>query len=214
MIDAHTHIQFVAYERDRDEVIQRAKDAGVKMITVGTQKETSRAGVELAKKYKGLVYATVGLHPIHTGKSFHDAQELGGEKGFTSRGEEFDSKYYLELARDPHVVGIGECGLDYFRIEGDVTQAKEKQKQVFRKHIEIAEMVYKPLMLHCRPSKGTDDAYEDMFAIVAEMKVAVPRISHFFVGSMNMTKKLVDAGFYFTFGGVITITRDYDEIVQ
>ncbi len=174
-------------------------------------------------------------------KSFHDAQELGiedlpstsfsGKKksggfiqhhfpneksgaGFTSRGEEFDSAYYLELAKDPHVVGIGECGLDYFRIDGDVAQAKEKQKDVFRKHIAIAEEVKKPLMLHCRPSAKTDDAYEDMLSIISNFQLLIPKISHFYVGSMQMTKKLVDAGFYFTFGGVITITRDYDEIVR
>jgi len=214
MIDAHTHIQFAAYEKDRDEVIARAKAAGVRMVTVGTQKDASRFGIELAKKYEGWIYATVGLHPIHTSKSFHDAQELGGENGFTSRGEEFDPAYYLELAKDPHVVAIGECGLDYFRIEGDIAQAKEKQKDAFLKHIAIAEAVKKPLMLHCRPSAGTDDAYEDILEIISNYQFPISKIVHFYVGSLEMAKKLLDAGFYFTFGGVITITRDYDGIVR
>ena len=227
MIDAHTHIQFAAYNKDRKEVIARAKSAGVKMITVGTQRDTSRAGIELAKQHEGWIYATVGLHPIHTSKSFHDAQELGiegspsttfgkskGGAGFTSRGEEFDPAYYLELAKDPHVVAIGECGLDYFRVDGDVAQTKERQKDVFRKHIAMAEEVKKPLMLHCWPSAGTDDAYEDILEIISNYQFPISKIVHFYVGSLEMAKKLLDAGFSFTFGGVITITRDYDEIVR
>ena len=76
--DVHGHLNFAAFGKDRDEVIKRALEAGVFMNVVGTQKDTSRAAVELAEKYEG-VYATVGLHPIHTGKSFHDKDEIGEE---------------------------------------------------------------------------------------------------------------------------------------
>src|SRR3990167_3837223 len=103
--DAHTHVNFVAYKDDREETIQLAKDAGVIMNVVGTQLDTSREAVALAEKYDN-VYATIGLHPIHTSKSYHDEKELGpsfaeaskGKEGgsppaggFTSRGEEFDA---------------------------------------------------------------------------------------------------------------------------
>src|ERR1700722_1297404 len=77
--DAHTHVQFFGYDADRDAVIRRAIDAGVRMVNVGTQKDTSRLAVELAHKYQeGELYAAIGLHPIHTGRSHHDADELGG----------------------------------------------------------------------------------------------------------------------------------------
>src|SRR3990167_5418390 len=106
--DAHTHVNFVAYNEDREATILRAKEAGVWMNVVGTQKDTSASAVALAKKYDN-VYATIGLHPIHTSKSYHDTKELGeGGKEFTSRGEAFDYDYYLQFGKDPKVVGIGE----------------------------------------------------------------------------------------------------------
>src|SRR3989338_4740726 len=125
LFDVHTHIQFAAYKDDADAVIQRALDAGVWMINVGTQRDTSRVAVEMAEKYPEGVYATVGLHPVHTDKSYHDPKELGvsdmeqatSDMGFTSRGEEFDYEYYKKLAEHPKVVGIGESGLDYYRIK-------------------------------------------------------------------------------------------------
>lgn len=214
MIDAHTHIQFATYNKDREDVIARAKAAGVRMITVGTQRDTSRAGVELAKKYEGWIYATVGLHPIHTTKSHHDAQEIGSDAGFTSRGEQFDVEYYRGLAKDSHTVAIGECGLDYFRLDGDPQKAKALQEETFESHIALANEVRKPLMLHLRTSAKSSDAYEDTLRIVKSAGASVPCISHFFTGSLNIAKKFLDAGFYFTFGGVITFSRDYDEIIR
>src|SRR3989344_6310958 len=119
--DAHTHVQFVAFDQDREEVIKRAQEAGVGMNIVGTQYDTSVAAVALTEKYDN-TWATIGLHPIHTSKSFHDAKELGpsfakateGKEGFVSRGEQFDSAKYEALAQSPKVVAIGECGLDYY----------------------------------------------------------------------------------------------------
>src|SRR6185437_2602633 len=111
--DAHTHVQFSGFDADRDEVMQRAHAAGIRMINVGTQKDTSAAAVALAEKYDG-AYAAIGLHPVHTSRSFHDAQELGGGDAattFTSRGEAFDLDYYRTLAQHPKTVAIEECGL-------------------------------------------------------------------------------------------------------
>src|SRR3989344_3534363 len=90
-IDVHAHLNFSAFDLDREATTERALDAGVWTINVGTQADTSQKAIELAEKYEQGVYAIVGLHPIHTGKSFHDAKELGeGGKEFTSRGEIFD----------------------------------------------------------------------------------------------------------------------------
>ncbi len=220
-IDTHTHAHFAAFEKDSREVIDRALANNVWFINVGTQKDTSRRAVEVAREYKEGVYATVGLHPTHTAKSYHDAQELGGgeaAKAFTSRGEKFDYDYYLKLAQDPKVVGIGECGLDYYRMENekrDMENGIESQKKVFLEHIRLAEEVKKPLMIHCRPTKGTDNAYEDLASLLStHHSLLTSKIVHFYVGSPAMTRKLVDAGFYFTFGGVVTFARDYDESIK
>jgi len=70
--DVHTHTQFAAFADDTDAVIQRALEAGVWMVNVGTQRDTSEAAIKIARRYKEGVYATVGLHPVHTAQSYHD----------------------------------------------------------------------------------------------------------------------------------------------
>lgn len=218
--DAHTHVQFKAFESDYEEVIGRALAAGVGMVNVGTQKTTSARAVELAQKHENL-YAAVGLHPVHTSASFHDSDELGDTpeaKGFTSRGEEFDYGYYKELALNPKTVAIGECGLDYFRLDGDVQKLKENQKKAFLSQVKLAAEVGKPLMIHARPSKGTDDTYEELLEILKNTGFLGKVIFHFYAGSPEMAERLLAAPFgnetYFTFGGVITFVRDYDKVVK
>jgi TatD DNase family protein len=211
LIDAHTHAHFAAFKDDSREVIKRAVEANVVVVNVGTQKDTSKKAVEVANSFLSDVYAVVGLHPIHTGKSFHDEEELGGgddAKTFTSRGEDFDFEYYKTLALDPKVVAIGECGLDYYRLD---ESSKEKQKRAFLEQIKLAYEVKKPLMIHCR------EAYADTIKILKE-NVSIlnssPGIFHFYSGNMDDTKEIVEMGFYFTFGGVITFSRDYDERIR
>lgn len=219
LFDSHTHIQFPAYDGDRVEVMARAKRAGVKMIVVGTQYSTSEAAVALAKKYPNEVWASVGFHPNHAvaGGWYHDSKEQKSDKP-----EIFDRKKFEELARDKSVVAIGECGLDYYRLKEHATwngeqgaPVKEAQKKIFIEQIEIACAVGKPLMIHARPSKGTDDAYEDVISVIARYPEAISlkKIIHFYEGSFAMTQKLVEAGYYFTFGGIITWKRDYDDIL-
>ena len=109
-IDIHCHVNFKTFKEDGDEVIGRALDADTWLFNVGSQYSTSKRAVEIAHKYKEGVYAIIGLHPIHLEEAFHDEDEVGGD-GFMSRAEVFDKNKYLELARDPKVVAIGECGL-------------------------------------------------------------------------------------------------------
>lgn len=210
LIDAHTHIQFAAYQNDAGEVIKRSLDAGVWLINTGTQQETSRTAITLAEKYSHGVYATVGLHPIHTDKSFHDKEELGeGGEAFTSRGEIFDFGYYKNLSAQPKVVAIGECGLDYYHIKDET--ARKKQKAAFVQQIELAAAVKKPIMIHCR------EAFDDLIEILkvnSSKFQTTPGIIHFFSGNLAQATRLLDMGFYFTFGGVVTFARDYDEIIK
>ena len=134
-IDIHSHVNFKAFDEDRDEVIRRALGNDTWVINVGTQIDTSKKAVEIAHQYEQGVYAIIGLHPIHTGASFHDEKELGeGGVEFASRGEIFDKEKYLELLRDPKVVGVGECGLDYYRCD---TESIEKQKNKFRVQLRV-----------------------------------------------------------------------------
>jgi len=208
-IDCHCHLNFAAYDEDRGDVIARARENEIGIINVGTQVDTSRSALKLAQNNEEM-FAIVGLHPIHTNKSHHDEDEFGQEnKEFTSHGEVFDYDVYRTFARDEKVVGIGECGLDYFRLEEDT---KQKQIEAFEKQIELANEVQKPLMLHIRPGKG-GEAYKDALEIL-KVKTKVRGNSHFFAGTIEEVRAFLDLGFTMSFTGVITFTHDYDELVK
>ena len=212
-IDIHSHVNFTAFDADCDEVIKRALDNDTWVINVGTQVDTSRKAIEMAHKYDEGVYAIVGLHPIHTGASFHDKKELGEEgKEFTSRGEIFDKDVYRELVKDPKVVAIGECGLDYYRCDNAYI---ENQKKEFIKHIELANEFNKPLMLHIRnnPEDKTKNAYIDALEILKKYSKVKGDV-HFFAGGLAEAEAFTDFGFTLSFTGVITFTKDYDEVIK
>ena len=231
-IDVHTHVNFAAFNEDKLEVIARAHEAGVAMINVGTERSTSHAAVELATNYGRGVYAAIGLHPIHTFSAHHDTDELGGPPagGFTSRQEEFDYPYYQKLAADPKVVAIGECGLDYFHLDGALGHGVSKlaadlvakQKEIFEAQIALACEVGKPLMLHVRDPRSdgagrlqTDraSAYADVLTILDNYQDVVGDV-HFFAGDWFIAKRFLDRGFTLSFAGVITFTHAYDEVIK
>ena len=212
--DAHTHIQIAGFKEDYREVIARALEAGIGMVNVGIQKDTSQKAIALAHEYEySPIYATVGLHPCHvTPSGFHDAQELENDE--VSDGT-FDYEYYKNLAHDSRVIAIGECGLDYFRMTNDKSFVP-KQHEVLLQQIKLAHEVQKPLMIHCRsgiperasPHKAGRDAFPDLIRILyterTKLKKDHPGIIHFFTGTKNDAEQLLHLGFSFTFGGAIT----------
>lgn len=213
-IDTHAHMNFVIYDDDRLDVIERTKQDDVMVINVGTGQETSQKAVELAEKYDHL-YAIIGLHPIHTIKSFHNDDEVGEDSNeSTSPAEIFDVDYYRELANSSHkVVAIGECGLDYYR---NTAESRVAQEKAFRDQIEIALELDLPLMLHIRPSEGSMDAYYDVLSILDEY-AGNPRLrgqAHFFAGTKEIAQEFLDLGFYISFTGVITFAGMYEKLVK
>lgn len=226
-IDVHGHIQFPIFDSDRAEIIKRAELSGVKMIAVGTQAETSRRAIEIAKQFSGSVWATVGFHPNHAVSSIKiDDHVANPAKSHSDRGtgwhhdkneqaetepENFDINILRKLAMDPKVVAISECGFDLFRDSDNL----KLQERIFSEQAGLARELNKPLMMHCRPSKGTDNAYEYALEVLKDKSfVSLPKIMHFYAGSLDMAKKLTNLGFYFTFGGVITFAKSYDEILK
>lgn len=203
--DVHTHVQFEAFNSDREAVLERLRESKTWIINVGTQRETSRLAKELAETAPEGIYATVGLHPTHTSPSYHDGKEFGKEgEQFTKKGEIFDANVYKDLAQSNKVVAIGECGLDYFRLP---PESKEIQKKVFIEQIHVANQLSKPLMLHIR------DAYDDAYEILKSEAKVLGNV-HFFVGSWEVAKKFLDLGFTLSFTGVITFAREYDVVVK
>lgn len=213
LVDAHAHVNFSAFDNDRSQVIDRTLAKNIWHVNVGTQAETASKAVTIAEKYNEGVYAIIGLHPIHTSQSFYDQEELGAEGAeFTSIGEQFDFDFYKKLAQSDKVVGIGECGLDYFRSS---VEQKEIQVNNFVKQIELANSVQKSLMLHIR--QGTEGesvkAYTDASDILKRESKVLGNV-HFFAGSVAEAKTFLDLGFCLSFTGVITFAKNYEELVK
>lgn len=195
-VDAHCHVQLPDYDVDRETVIERMKSDGIAGIVVGVDYETSRDAVLLAEKHEHL-FASVALHPSEAATSF-------------------DIRAFEELAQHPRTVAIGECGLDYFRLPAHAEGVPEMQKALFQKHLALARTVGKPLMIHARPSKGTNDAYRDTLALLAQEKRENPALSgnvHFFVGGISEMQSFAALGFSVSFTAVITFTHDYDAVI-
>lgn len=181
LFDAHCHLQFPQYKDDLPEVLERMRALEMGALVVGTDYEASKAGLELAHQHPFL-WASVGLHP--------------------NDEEVFDATKYEELARDPKVVAIGECGLDYFRSSG------EGQKERFEAQIALAQKLNKALVIHCR------EAHDDCLEILQKIKPAVPVMMHFFTGSGELAQQYLGLGCYLSFPGPITYTAMYDDSIR
>lgn len=209
LIDTHTHINLRAFKDDAKEAIQRAHQAGVIVVNIGTQIDTSRQAVELLNEFPEDVYAAVGLHPTHTyAHDYVDDEEVK----FKTREEHFDIDLYRLLADHPRVVGIGECGLDYYRMPADRDQdeIKSLQKTAFEAQIELAIELDKALCIHCRPSEGTNDAYSDLLEMMAKVKEQHPDFRfevHCYTGDLETAKKFVDLGGFIGINGIITFDK-------
>jgi len=175
-------------------------EEGVAGIVVGVDKVSSEEAVLLATKYEHL-WASIGLHPNDTPH------------------EDFSSEQYASLIKNPKVVAIGECGLDFYRILPDVDVVKEKERQwrVFTSQVAFATANDLPLMIHCRPSQGSMDAYEDILSYLESYKKEHLSLSgniHFFVGTLAIAERFWSIGFSTSLTGVITFTNDYDDVVK
>jgi TatD DNase family protein len=186
-VDIHSHVNFKDFDNDRVHVIQRAEENGVGMITVGTDVQTSKSAIKLAEDNEN-IWATVGIHPT----------------------EKVSFKGIEELAKHEKVLAIGECGLDYYHSEpGDI----EGQRNLFIEHIELANSLNKPLMLHVRNGKNGVDAYLDALEIL-KTHSKVGANFHFFSGTREDLTAIIDAGYQVSFTGVITFSIDYDDLVR
>jgi TatD DNase family protein len=191
--DAHSHINLSDYGVGQADVLARMKEAYVWTTVVGVDLEKSKEAVNLAEANEG-VFACIGVHPADDIKAV------------------FDENAFEKLVAHPKVVAVGECGLDYFRLTGDLTTEKKRQKDLFEKQIQFAIDHKKLLMIHCR------DAYEDATDILESYaKRYGDKLwgnAHFFAGGVAIGKRLLEINFSLSFTGVITFTKDYDEVVR
>lgn len=216
LIDTHSHVSFAAYKDDAHDVIRRALKSGVWMITVGTQSTMNAAAVDLAGQYDEGVYAAVGLHPIHIdadGKdvetAFFDDQELD----FKPRRETVDQEQFMQWASNPKTVAIGECGLDYYRIEGEhVDVVKKWQKEQFMLQMEVAAKADLPMIIHCR------DAHADMVELLKQgMKQFSQKrkgVIHCFTGTLDEAQQYMDIGWKISFTGIVVFADEVGQVAR
>lgn len=194
MIDTHAHAHFNAYRTDMDEVIKRSLEKNTIINLVGTQSDTSKNAVAVAQKYNG-VYASVGLHPEHLFSKHVDEEETS----FQSREENFDYECYKQLAQNPKVIGIGECGLDLYRIPEGMTADGmiPRQREIFLQHIKLAKELNLPMVIHCR------EAHQYLLEILRST-VSLRATIHCYTSNWQNAEQYLAMGFYIGFTGVIT----------
>ncbi len=176
MIDSHAHLNDPRFAKDLDEVIERARIAGVHtIINIGYDLESSRRAVALAEQYTGL-WAVVGLHP-------HDAR-LWTDKMRNA---------FVELAQHSKVVAIGEIGLDYHYDNS----ARDRQREVFKLQLALARELGLPAVIHSR------EASQDTVEIIEEFP-DVNCLLHCYSGSWETAEVYRKLGHFFSFGGPIT----------
>jgi TatD DNase family protein len=177
-IDTHVHLNSEQLITEYKEVIQRAYQAGVtKMIVIGYDRDTSITAIKIARQYD-FVFASVGFHPTEVANITPE-----------------DYEWLEEAAKHPKVVAIGECGYDF---HWKLT-TQQQQKLAFKKQIQIAKEVKKPLIIHMRDAtQATFDTLREYDAFM------VGGVMHCYSGSFEMAKQFIDMNFYISLGGPVT----------
>ncbi len=199
ILDTHCHIQFKGMDADRDAIIARCREKKMVLNLVGTQKDTSKRAVELAKQNDDM-YASLGTHPNHLYPTYVDEEE----STFISREEDFDDAYYEDLYNQApeKIIAVGETGLDLYHIpdpaEMPTEQILEKQKKVFLAHADFAHRHNIPLVIHVR------EAHEHMIRVLKSLNRQVRATIHCYTGNWEFAQEYLALGCYLGFTGVIT----------
>jgi TatD DNase family protein len=177
LVDSHCHLDFPELAAQLPQLVERMDAAGVvAALCAGVTLERLPAVLEIARRHRN-IFAGVGVHPD------------------TREGAEADVETLVQLAKEPKVIAIGETGLDYYRLEGDL----EWQRQRFRVHIEAARQVGKPLIIHTRAAKA------DTLRILEEEAAGeIGGVFHCFTEDMETAWQAVALGFHVSFSGIVT----------
>jgi TatD DNase family protein len=189
-VDSHAHLDGEQFQADREQVIAQAREAGVEAIVAignGDGPGTLDCGIKLAEQYE-FIYATVGIHP-------HEAK-LATDAAFAE---------LEQLAKRPKVIAWGEIGLDYFYDHSP----RDLQQQVFVKQMELARRAKLPIVIHCRPSEGADDAWQECLGLISQhwASSGLGGVLHCFTGTWAHAKRALDLGFMISFAGNVTFPK-------
>jgi TatD DNase family protein len=196
LVDSHAHLDSPRYDADRDELLQRAWQQGVGTVLsigIGDGPDTMQQALELSRAYAGKpgmprILATAGIHP-------HEAQ-LADQAALQKLDGLLDS---------PDVLAVGEIGLDYYYDHSP----REQQKQVFAQQMEIAAARRRPIIIHCRPSDGSTNAWDDTLAMIESnwMGTNLGGILHCFTGEWEHARRAMNGGFLISFAGNVTFPK-------
>jgi TatD DNase family protein len=189
-VDSHCHLDGTRFDRDRPQVIARAREAGIRnLLAVGTGDGpgTLDCAVKIAEQYD-FIYATVGIHP-------HEAK--------LARAADFAQ--LEQLAHHARVIAWGEIGLDYYYDHSP----RDIQRKVFVGQMELARAAKLPIVIHCRPSDQTENAWEDCLALIEQhwKSSGLGGILHCFTGTWAFQKRALDLGFMISFAGNVTFPK-------
>ncbi len=195
-VDSHCHLEGPKFAADREQVLARARDAGVDALVSignGSGPDDVACGIRLAESFthdpaSPKIYATIGIHP-------HEAA-LAGERHFENM---------QNLARDPRVIAWGEIGLDYFYDHSP----RDVQQRVFIRQMELARAAKLPIVIHNRPSDNSDNAWQDLFRLLREhwSSSGLGGILHCFTGTVEHARLGMDAGFMISFAGNVSYPK-------
>ena len=189
-IDSHAHLEGPKFDSDRLQMLERAQAAGLERILAigsGTGPGTFDCAIRIAEQHDW-IYATLGVHP-------HEAK----------LATEADYAEMEQLARNPKVIAWGEIGLDYYYDHSP----REVQKEVFRRQMELAKAAKLPIVIHCRPSDNSENAWDDALQMLHEHwnTSGLGGILHCFTGEWKQAKPAVDMGFYVSFAGNVSFPK-------
>ena len=189
-VDSHAHLDGKQFASDREAVMARAREAGIGTIVAignGDGPEQVDCGIRLAEKYE-FIYATLGIHP-------HEAR-LADEAAYQNMEH---------LAKHPKVIAWGEIGLDYYYDHSP----RDVQKEVFARQMELAAAAKLPIVIHCRPSEGSEDAWDDCLGMIEKQwaGTGLGGILHCFTGTWPQAKRALDMGFMISFAGNVTFPK-------
>jgi TatD DNase family protein len=196
MIDSHAHLDSARYDDDRTALLERAFETGVRgilSIGIGDGPAEMHRALEISREFAARpntprIWATAGVHP-------HEASLCDDEA--CSR---LDS-----LLQQPEVLACGEIGLDYFYDQSP----REIQKTVFTRQMEIAAARRKPIVIHCRPSNDSTNAWDDTLTLLRDewARTGLGGILHCFTGELHHAEAAIDLGFLISFAGNITFPK-------
>lgn len=192
MIDTHCHIDFEEYDKDRDQVINNAKDVLDAVIVSGIGYQSNKGVLDLSNEYKGFIYPSFGYHPVSSQK-YTDEELTLAQKDI--------------IENKDNIVAIGEVGMDFFYVKDKAL--REKQREIFSSFIEIANDHKIPLLMHVR------DCEKKALNMVLEYDDIPYVVFHCFSGSQKTARRIMEKDNYFmSFSTMLCYSKQHQDLIK